>query len=1345
MQFRILGLLEVLEDGRPLELGGPRQRALLARLLLHANQVVAAERLLEELWGGAAAEAANALQVAVSRLRRALDSPERLLTRSPGYLLRLSAGECDRDDFEKLVAQARQSQSRESRELAARTFRDALSLWRGPPLADFRYEPFAQAEIARLEEARLACLEGRVEADLALGRHAELVGDLEALVREQPLRERLRSQLMLALYRSGRQAEALEAYQSARHALIDELGIEPSQPLQHLERSILRHDASLDLKAVGKDPPRARGAASAAELSAPDAVPEAGAIRCVRCKRESPPGAGFCLHCGEQIGMACDGCGTVLPAAAKFCHGCGRAVEEARAPASYTPRHLRDLILARRGSIVGERKQVTVLFCDILRARALAVELGAEEFHLAVDRFFGSALEEVHRYEGTISQFLGSGLMALFGAPIAHQDHTRRAVLAALEIVRRAELDVRIGINSGSVVVGAIGDDLRLEYTAFGDTTSMAAQLQASAKVGDVLVSEGTAESVRGYFEFEEGPPIEANERTVRTLRVTGLGERTSRIDEMEELSPFCGREVELEALKKSLQAVFEGDGQVVGVVGDPGLGKSRLVFEFDRSARQLATVLEGRCLSYGSGIPYLPLLDVVRGACGIAAGDSSDAVEAKLRMTLAAFKLDNEHGDYLLHALGVVGGVQLAALDPPTIKGRTYEALRRLLLAEAGRRALILLVEDMHWIDRSSEEFLTEFVDELGSAPVLLLTTYRPGYKPPWIGKSFATQVALRRLSPKASEQIVSWILIDADESLAASIIVRGEGNPFFLEELARDARQQIDAAPSGVVPQTVQDVLAARIDRLDGVEKSAIQVAAVLGREFPLGLLEEIWDDTAPLLPALQELKRLEFLREQHSAGGGMFLFKHALTREVAYDGLLEARRRELHARVGAALERSHSDRLHEQYELLAYHYARSAERERAAMYLELANRKAAARHAMEEALGYFYDALQILESLPDSAENRRRRLALVFDQTGEFHWLHRHQEFYELLLRHEGLAVSLGEERLLGTFYARLAHRQLVFGDYETALQTSHTALDLCLRTGNASDAGLAYVVLTWTHAMLGDYDSAAAFHEKCLEQLAMEFHPIWHMYGYAGVALAYLMAGRWDDALRKVDEAAAIGAERSDSGTVSFEASIGSLVCLEKRDWTRALEYAHEANEIAPTLYFRGLAYGFLASGLCHTGAGEQGLPILEQIVPMIKASRHELAWIIVAWRLADAYLVAGDLDQARDVLADVHESARRSKAKFFSGASGRGLAEIALAEGNVAQALRHLMPAIETLRKSNSESELALALGALGRARQLIGDEAGAEMHLREAVQILDRIGTRVEPERLRKEPTHHLA
>jgi tetratricopeptide (TPR) repeat protein len=445
-----------------------------------------------------------------------------------------------------------------------------------------------------------------------------------------------------------------------------------------------------------------------------------------------------------------------------------------------------------------------------------------------------------------------------------------------------------------------------------------------------------------------------------------GLGTRTAPIAPGDELSPFTGRDRELAELHRVLEIVAGGEGQVIGLAGDPGLGKSRLAWEFRRLAEDRATVIAGRCLSYGASIAYLPLFELVRHACGIAADDPPSLVATKIELRVKALELDVSLAHYLRHAFGVTtSDPGLPAVDPQAIRARTFDALRRLLVAEAGRRPLVLLVEDLHWIDQTSEDFLAGFTGELPSVPIMLLATYRSGYSPPWIGKSFTSQLALRPLSPAASEQIVASILDSGNrDAAAAAVAERGEGNPFFLEELARVARDQA-TGPAGVtVPETVQQVLAARIDRLSASQKAAIQLASVLGREFSLDLAEEVWDGHVPLEARLQELKGLEFLRERHGAAARTFVFKHALTREVAYDGILQARRRQLHGYAGAALEHSPASQRFEHCELLAYHYSRSSDPARAIPHLAAAGDRARDRYANQEAIAAYCRAIELIE---------------------------------------------------------------------------------------------------------------------------------------------------------------------------------------------------------------------------------------------------------------------------------------------------------------------------------------------------------------------------------------------
>jgi tetratricopeptide (TPR) repeat protein len=565
-------------------------------------------------------------------------------------------------------------------------------------------------------------------------------------------------------------------------------------------------------------------------------------------------------------------------------------------------------------------------------------------------------------------------------------------------------------------------------------------------------------------------------------------------------------------------------------------------------------------------------------------------------------------------------------------------------------------------------------------------------------------------------------------DDKITDAIVSRADGNPFFLEELAQSTLQRGGDLDRDV-PKTVQEVLAARIDRLGEASKYAIQTAAVLGRDFSAALLSAVIGDDAGTEQQLEELKRLEFVYERNAAAPGSHSFKHALTQEVAYASLLERHRRELHRRAGRSLEKLHAGQLDEQYELLAHHYAKSDDREKAADYLILANRKAAARNAMQEAIDYFYEALRVLEALPDSDENRRRRLRLVFDQTGEFHFLHRHQEYYDLILKHQALALEVDDIELLGAFYARLGHRQWTSNRITDSVETLEHAAELCERCGNVHDAAAAYAILAWAHVMLGNYQNVPYYRDKALEKVRQNFHPVWYSFARAAASLGYIFTGRWDDAIREADLAVAEGRSRSDHAIVSFNTAWIAVAQIFKRDWKNALASADVSLREAPSVYFRGFPQSFIARILCETGDASTGIGMLAQIEPLFEASGHRPAWCLVALFRAEVCLSVGDIEQALPILDKLHAACAAGLCKFWLGQTSRMLGDIALGRGAYEEATTRLEQAIEVARTTGAENELGLALASYGRLRRDVGNTPSARAYLTEALEILDRLGT----------------
>ncbi|MGH8068634.1 MAG: AAA family ATPase [Candidatus Entotheonellia bacterium] len=602
-------------------------------------------------------------------------------------------------------------------------------------------------------------------------------------------------------------------------------------------------------------------------------------------------------------------------------HGGEGAIRQAEGPSPSLPSTLVDLESPAWVALDGEHKPVTVLCGALAEALTLAARLGPEAmYHLILD-VLALAQDTVQRYAGTLTQVTGDSFLALFGAPMALEDHARRAVLAAFELRQRLRvpevlrgqphgLAVCLGLHTGPVVVGPLAYDSQRPYTAAGDTLHVATRLQQRAAPDTLLVSAATYALVQDEVHGEACEPLSLDgpSAPVPVYAIRGLLRRRAGVpwSGARPLSRLVGRTQELALLAELFEHMESGQGQVVGIVAEAGGGKSRLLYEFgQRLAGKRVTYLAGRCLSYGQALPYHPIIDLLRTNCGITEADSPAAIAGKVRMGLQEVGLDVEaSAPYLLQLLGVKEGTEcLVGFTPEAIKAHTFETLRQMSLHGSQRRPLVVEIEDLHWCDNTSEDYLTWLVESVAGAAILLLVTYRPGYRPPWLDKSYATQVALRNLGPQDSMTVVRSTRQhhELPANLEQMIIDKAEGNPFFLEELTRAVLDHADVGTDVSVPETIQGVLMARIDRLPEAPKRLLQTAAVLGREVSPPLLEAMWDGPRPLEPLLLTLTRQEFLLARPGPEGAVYVFKHALTQEVAYESLLTTRRQ---AGVGNAV---------------------------------------------------------------------------------------------------------------------------------------------------------------------------------------------------------------------------------------------------------------------------------------------------------------------------------------------------------------------------------------------------------------------------------------------------------
>jgi class 3 adenylate cyclase len=690
----------------------------------------------------------------------------------------------------------------------------------------------------------------------------------------------------------------------------------------------------------------------------------------------------------------------------------GRAMEQA--PLAYTPPHLTDKILAARPALEGERKQVTVFFADIKDSTRLIEGLDPEAAQQLLDPAIRLMMEAVHRFEGTVNQVLGDGIMALFGAPIAHEDHALRACYAALALqsairtyadaVRRAHgmvLQLRVGLNSGEVVVRAIGNDLHMDYSAVGQHTHLAARMEQLATPGTILLTVATWRLVEGLVRVNTlgAVPVKGLTAPVEAFELVGVTTLRRRLQAAAArgLTRFVGRQHELESLHQALAQAAAGHGQVVALVGEAGVGKSRLAYEFVHAhPTQGWRVLESASVSYGKATPYFPVLDLLKRSWHLDEPDDPRTVRAKV--TGQVLTLDETLQDTLPALLSLLEVLPddspFRQLDPPQRRQHTLQALKRVLLRESQVQPLLLVFEDLHWIDAETQALLDSLVESLPTAQLLLLVNYRPEYQHGWGSKTYYTQLRLDPLPPASADEFLQALLGD-DPSLVPLkqlLIARTEGNPFFLEESVRTlvetgvlvgepgAYHLAQALPTIQVPATVQAVLAARIDRLPPEEKRLLQTAAVIGTEVPLPLLQTIADmPEAALHRGLAHLQAAEFLYETRLFPELEYTFKHALTHEVAYGSLLLERRRALHARLVEALEALAPDQLTEQVERLAHHALRGEVWGKAVPYCQQAGVRAWDRAAFREAVAAFEQALQALGHLQEDGDTRALALEL------------------------------------------------------------------------------------------------------------------------------------------------------------------------------------------------------------------------------------------------------------------------------------------------------------------------------------------------------------------------------
>ncbi len=747
------------------------------------------------------------------------------------------------------------------------------------------------------------------------------------------------------------------------------------------------------------------------------------AVRCPKCSTDNSAGAKFCAECGARLDLLCPACGAEVLANAKFCTHCGARVGDAATPppaartSSESGKPARPLLTERPAAEAeipeGERKTVTALFADIKGSMDLLEGIDPEQARALIDPALRIMIDAVHRYDGYIVQSTGDGIFALFGAPVAHEDHPHRALLAALKMqddMRRysarlreagdSPIEVRVGANTGEAVIRTIQTgELHAEYTPIGHSTSLAARMQALAPTGSIAITENTRRIVEGYFALKAlGPTrVKGLSDLINVYEVTGLGPLRTRLQAsaLRGLSKFVGRDTEMSMIDHALELAKSGHGQVVAAVGEAGVGKSRLFHEFKIISHSGCVLLESFSVSHGKASAYLPLIEMLKNYFDITPDD--DERKRREKIGGKVLMLDRTLEDTLPYLFSLLGVSEqrdtLAEMDANIRRRRTLEAVKRLLLRESINQPLIVVFEDLHWIDSETQAFLNLLVESIGTARVLMMVNYRPEYRHNWSAKSYYAQLRLDPLGAESAENLLS-ALVGNDPGLAALkrfIIQRTEGNPFFMEEtvqamfenavLVRNGKVSLTQPLSAItIPQSVRGILAARIDRLSAPNKDLLQTLSIIGKEFPLGLVRKVVDkDEETLSPMMSELQLGEFIYEQPAFPDLEYVFKHALTQEVAYGSVLAERKRLIHERTAHALEAIYAGQLDDHVPELAYHFSHSPDIEKAITYLQRAAIQARNQSGYDEAIERLTMAVELLGQLPESPERDAREIAM------------------------------------------------------------------------------------------------------------------------------------------------------------------------------------------------------------------------------------------------------------------------------------------------------------------------------------------------------------------------------
>ncbi len=1091
----------------------------------------------------------------------------------------------------------------------------------------------------------------------------------------------------------------------------------------------------------------------------------------------------FCGQCAAPLAAVCPSCGASNPPENRFCGQCAAPLGKVadprlQSPDAYTPKHLAERILTSKAALEGERKQVTVLFADLKGSMELLADRDPEEARKILDPVLTLMMDAVHRYEGTVNQVMGDGVMALFGAPLAHEDHAVRACHAALRMqdsvkqyakeVQRGlgvPIQIRVGLNSGEVVVRSIGSDLHMDYTAVGQTTNLAARMEQMAMPGSILMTPATLRLAEGYVQVTPVGlvPVKGLAEPIEVYELTNAASARTRLEAAAArgLTGFVGRAAEIAQLHLALEQARAGRGQVAGIVGEPGVGKSRLLWELTHRDPPVDwLVLEAGASSYGTATSYLPVSTLLRSYFKLGERDPDEDIRARISGRLSALGESLWPAAPAIEALlGVsVENAQWHGLEPGQRRQHTLEVVRRLILRESQIQPLLLILEDLHWIDAETQTWLDGLVDGLPAARLLLLVTYRPEYQHAWGNRTYYTQLRVDPLPREGADDLLQ-ALLGADAELASLrrlLVERTEGNPFFLEESVRTlvetkalvgergAHRLAQALDSVQVPATVQAILASRIDRLPPAEKQLLQSAAVIGKDIPFNLLHAITDEAEEgLRRQLVHLQSAEFLYETRLVPESEYTFKHALTQEVAYGGLLTDRRRAVHARIVEEIERLHGDRLVEQVERLAHHALRAERWDKALAFCRQAGAKARGRWALRDAATHLERALTATRHLPETRETIEQAIDVRLELRHALHQLGEVEQAVEHLREVEPFAERLGDAARSGMISIFLGNSLWMLGHSDRAQESIDRALAIAESTDNGVLRLWARTQLARLHHTRGDYRQAAVTCREFLSALEAAGGspmstgaPLTPMAEGTTTYLVWSLGelGEFAEAARRAEEALRL-AEAQENPLRLMTACMGvGMVHLRQGNALSAMPPLEHGLQVCHTfgltaLMFHGIAAS-LGAAYALVNRTAEAIPLLRKVADQAGSMKLVSDHLLGAIPLGEVSLSTGRIEDAAQLGRHALDLARLHKQRGHEVYAIRLLGEVAARRDppDVQAAQAHYQDAIGLADELGMRPLVAHCHLGLGKLYRRLGRLEQAREHLTTATTMYRDMG-----------------